>query len=215
MGLSGVGKSTTLRCIIGLQKPTSGNVYVFGKNIVHSNEAQMNELRRRISMVFQQPALFDSMTVGDNVAFPLRERRQHREEEIQRIVAEKLKLVDLDEMEHLFPAQLSGGMQKRVSIARAITTDPELILYDEPTSGLDPIISSVINEMARNLQRKLKATSIVVTHDLHSATTIADSIAFLFAGGIVWQGTPEEFKNSNNAYVEQFRNGSTRGPIQV
>jgi len=215
MGLSGVGKSTTLRCIIGLQRPTSGEIYVFGKDILHMREGELNHLRRRLSMVFQMPALFDSMTVGDNVAFPLREHGHLPEEEIQRIVADRLRRVDLEGMEYLYPSQLSGGMQKRASIARAICTDPELILYDEPTTGLDPIISSVINEMVRNLQQALGATSIVVTHDLNSAYTIADRIAFLFEGRIVEQGTPDEFQNSTNPYVVQFREGKTHGPIKV
>ena len=219
MGLSGVGKSTTLRCIMGLQKPSSGGIFIFGKNVLQMKEREMDAMRLNIAMVFQMPALFDSMTVGENVGFGLREHglkgQRLPEEEIERVVTEKLKLVDLEGMEHMFPSQLSGGMQKRASIARAITIDPDLILYDEPTTGLDPVISNVINELIRSLQKRLGSTSIVVTHDLHSAYTIATRIAFLFEGEIIEEGTPDEFQKSTNPYVVQFREGRTHGPIKV
>jgi phospholipid/cholesterol/gamma-HCH transport system ATP-binding protein len=153
--------------------------------------------------------------VGDNVAFALREHSGLGEEEIQRIVSEKLSLVDLEGMEHLFPVQLSGGMQKRAGVARALATGAEILLYDEPTTGLDPIISNVINNLIRGLQRQMGVTSIVITHDLSSAYTIADQIAFLYDGNIVEKGTPEAFQKSTNPYVVQFREGSVTGPIEV
>lgn len=215
MGLSGVGKSTLIKSIMGFVKPSSGQIEVLGEDIGKLSEAEFNELRMRIGMVFQSPALFDSMTIGDNVAFPLKEHTRKPVEEIQRVVSEKLSLVDLEGMEHLLPSQLSGGMQKRASIARAIVTEAEIILYDEPTSGLDPIISSVINGLITDLQKRLNVTSVVITHDLGSAYAIADQIAFLYNGQILEKGTPEEFKNSTNPYVVQFREGSVVGPIKV
>jgi phospholipid/cholesterol/gamma-HCH transport system ATP-binding protein len=220
MGLSGVGKSTTLRCLMGFQHANEGDIHLFGQ-LIHSNGREMikgkdmDRLRRRIGMVFQQPALFDSMTVGDNVAFGLREQQHLSEEEILRRVAENLRIVDLEGLEHLYPSQMSGGMQKRASIARAICTEPELLLYDEPTTGLDPIISNVINELILSLQRRLGASAIVVTHDLHSAYTIATRIAFLYEGKIVEEGPPDQFQKSTNPYVVQFREGNTHGPIKV
>lgn len=215
MGLSGVGKSTLIRSIIGLVTPVSGEVIIDGKNILHLSEAEFNEIRVRIGMVFQSPALFDSMTIGDNVAFPLREHRNMSEEEIQRAVSEKLSLVDLEGMEHLLPSQLSGGMQKRASIARAVAADAEILLYDEPTTGLDPIICNVINNLIAGLQKQMGVTSIVITHDLNSAYQVADEIAFLYSGEIVEKGTPEQFQKSSNPYVVQFREGSVNGPIKV
>jgi phospholipid/cholesterol/gamma-HCH transport system ATP-binding protein len=215
MGLSGVGKSTLVKSIMGFVTPQSGSIRVLGHDITTLDEKAFNQLRMRLGMVFQSPALFDSMTIGDNVAFSLREHERASEEEIQRIVTEHLSLVDLEGMEHLFPNQLSGGMQKRASIARAICTGAEVLLYDEPTTGLDPIISNVINDLIKGLQQRLQATSVVITHDLNSAYRIADQIAFLYNGNIVEKGTPEEFKNSTNPYVVQFREGSTVGPIHV
>lgn len=215
MGLSGVGKSTLIRSIIGLVEPLSGEIRVNGKDVLNISESQLNEIRVKVGMVFQSAALFDSMTIGDNVAFPLREHSDMSEEEIQRVVSEKLSLVDLEGMEHLFPSQLSGGMQKRASIARALATGAEILLYDEPTTGLDPIISTVINNLITGLQRQMQVTSLVITHDLKSAYTIADQIAFLYNGQIVEKGTPEQFQNSKNPYVVQFREGSVSGPIDV
>lgn len=215
MGLSGAGKSTLIRSMIGLVKPVSGEIQIYGKDVLHLPEAQLNQIRVKMGMVFQSAALFDSMTIGDNVAFALREHTTTKEEEIQRIVSEKLSLVDLEGMEHMFPSQLSGGMQKRASIARALATGAEILLYDEPTTGLDPIISNVINNLIRGLQRQMGVTSLVITHDLNSAYTIADQIAFLYNGDIVEKGTPEQFQKSTNPYVVQFREGSVSGPIKV
>lgn len=215
MGLSGAGKSTLIRSIIGLVKPVSGEIFIDGKDILHLPEAQLNEIRVKIGMVFQSAALFDSMTVGDNVAFPLREHTTMTEEEIQKIVSEKLSLVDLEGMEHLFPSQLSGGMQKRAGVARALATGADILLYDEPTSGLDPIISNVINNLIRGLQRQMGVTSLVITHDLNSAYAIGDQVALLYNGDIVEKGTPEQFQKSTNPYVVQFREGGVSGPIDV
>lgn len=215
MGLSGVGKSTLIRSIVGLVRPVSGEIVIKGRDILHLPEAELNEIRVKVGMVFQSPALFDSFTVGDNVAFPLREHSRLPEEEIQRIVSEKLSLVDLEGMEHLLPSQLSGGMQKRASIARALATGAEILLYDEPTTGLDPIISNVINHLIRGLQSQMGVTSLVITHDLATAYTVADEIAFLYSGEIVEKGTPQQFQNSSNPYVVQFREGSVNGPIKV
>ena len=215
MGLSGTGKSTTLRSIAGLLKPNSGEVLVNGKSIPHMTDRELELLRRRIGFCFQHGALFDSMTVGENVAFGLREHTKLPEEELQRIVAEKLSIVDLEGMEHLYPSQLSGGMQKRASFARTIATDPDIVLYDEPTTGLDPIISRVINELILDLQRRLKATSLVITHDLKGAYLIATKIIMLHQGMPVFFGTPKEFQETDDPYVVQFREGEMKGPIRV
>lgn len=215
MGLSGTGKSTTLRSIAGLLKPTGGEVSVNGNSIPDLNQKDLERLRRRIGFCFQHGALFDSMTIGDNVAFGLREHTKLPEEEIQRIVAEKLSIVDLEGMEHLYPSQLSGGMQKRASFARTIATDPDIVLYDEPTTGLDPIISRVINELILDLQKRLKATSLVITHDLKGAYLIATKIIMLHQGLPVFFGTPKEFQETDDPHVVQFREGEMEGPIRV
>lgn len=215
MGLSGTGKSTTLRSIAGLLTPTSGEVLVNGHSIPNLKPFELETLRRRIGFCFQHGALFDSMTVGQNVAFGLREHTKLPEEEIQRIVAEKLSIVDLEGMEHMYPSQLSGGMQKRASFARTIATDPDIVLYDEPTTGLDPIISRVINELILDLQRRLKATSIVITHDLKGAYLIADKIMMIHQGLPVFLGSPKEFQTTDDPHVVQFREGEMVGPIRV
>lgn len=215
MGLSGVGKSTLIRSVVGLVKPYSGQILLEGRDMVRLSESELNEVRVKIGMVFQFGALFDSMTIGDNVAFPLREHQRYSEEEIQRIVTQNLAVVDLEGMEHLYPSQLSGGMQKRASIARAVATGAGIILYDEPTTGLDPIISNVINDLIRSLQQQLSVTSVVITHDLASAYRIADRIAFIYNGEIIEKGTPAEFQKSDNPFVVQFREGRVAGPIRV
>ena len=215
MGLSGTGKSTTLRSIAGLLRPSGGEVSVNGRSVLHLSSQEMEVLRRRIGFCFQHGALFDSMTIGENVAFGLREHTKLPEEEIQRIVAEKLSIVDLEGMEHMYPSQLSGGMQKRASFARTIATDPDIVLYDEPTTGLDPIISRVINELILDLQRRLNATSLVITHDLKGAYLIATKIIMLHDGLPVFFGTPEEFQSTDDPKVIQFREGEMEGPIRV
>ncbi len=215
MGLSGTGKSTTVRALAGLLKPTSGEVKINGNSIPDMDPKDLEKLRQRIGFCFQHGALFDSMTIGENVAFGLREHTKLSEEELQSIVAEKLSIVDLEGMEHRYPSQLSGGMQKRASFARTIATDPDIVLYDEPTTGLDPIITRVINELILDLQRRLNATSIVITHDLKGAYLIADKILMIHQGRAVFYGTPKEFQDTDDPHVVQFREGEMEGPIRV
>lgn len=212
LGASGSGKSTLLKLIIGLLKPTSGEVMVNGKDMARLNEAELNHERRHMGFVFQYSALFDSMTVKENVAFGLRMHTKMSEEEIDRIVKEKLHLVGLDGIENLMPSSLSGGMKKRVSLARAIALEPEIILYDEPTAGLDPIRSTDISLLIKHTQKVLHATSVVVTHDLKSAEMIADRMAFLYKGSFLAIGKPEELKQSPDPRVRQFMEGLPSDP---
>lgn len=212
LGASGSGKSTLLKLIIGLLKPTSGEVMVNGKDMARLSEAKLNHERRHMGFVFQYSALFDSMTVKENVAFGLRMHTKMSEEEIDRIVKEKLHLVGLDGIENLMPSSLSGGMKKRVSLARAIALEPEIILYDEPTAGLDPIRSTDISLLIKHTQKVLHATSVVVTHDLKSAEMIADRMAFLYKGSFLAIGKPEELKQSPDPRVRQFMEGLPSDP---
>ncbi len=207
LGASGSGKSTILKLIIGLFKPTSGEVLVAGKDITKLSETELTEERRHMGMVFQYSALFDSMNVKENVAFGLRMHTKLSEEAIDRVVKEKLHLVGLDGTEDLMPANLSGGMKKRVSLARAIALEPEIILYDEPTAGLDPIRATDISLLIKHTQKALHATSVVVTHDLKSAELIADRMAFLHEGAFLAIGKPEELYASTDERVKQFMNG--------
>jgi phospholipid/cholesterol/gamma-HCH transport system ATP-binding protein len=212
LGASGSGKSTLLKIIIGLLKPTSGKVLVDGKDVTAMDEDAMNQERIHMGMVFQYSALFDSMNVKENVAFGLRQHTKLSEEEIDRIVKEKLHLVGLDGIENLMPANLSGGMKKRVSLARAIALDPDIILYDEPTAGLDPIRSTDISCLIRQTQRLMHATSVVVTHDLKSAYAIADRLAFLYEGKFLFIGTAEQIKQCPDPRVQQFIQGKSSIP---
>lgn len=212
LGASGSGKSTLLKLIIGLLKPTSGEVMVNGKDMARLSEAELNQERRHMGFVFQYSALFDSMTVKENVAFGLRMHTKMSEGEIDRIVKEKLHLVGLDGIENLMPSSLSGGMKKRVSLARAIALEPEIILYDEPTAGLDPIRSTDISLLIKHTQKVLHATSVVVTHDLKSAEMIADRMAFLYKGSFLAIGKPEELKQSPDPRVRQFMEGLPSDP---
>lgn len=207
LGASGSGKSTILRLLIGLQKPQSGTVCIDGQDITAYSEDEMNQIRRRMGMVFQYSALFDSMTVGENVAFGLRQHTHCGEEEIRSIVTEKLHLVGLDRIENMMPNDLSGGMKKRVSLARAIALDPTVILYDEPTAGLDPLRCMDINRLIVNMQRHLKATSIVVTHDMDSAFYVADRLAMLQDGKFLAIAPKEEFLHCENQQVQLFIHG--------
>ena len=207
LGGSGSGKSTLLKLIIGLLKPSEGTVRVDGKNISLMTEEELNKERRHMAMVFQYSALFDSMSVGDNVAFGLRMHTNMSEEEIKKVVDEKLHLVGLDGISHLMPANLSGGMKKRVGLARAITLNQDIILYDEPTAGLDPIRSTDISLLIKKMQNELHATSIVVTHDLKSANMVADRMAFLYEGSFLLIGTPGELYDSSDKRIQQFMNG--------
>lgn len=204
LGGSGSGKSTLLRLIIGLQRPTSGQIIVDGVDITTLSEEEFNKVRQKMGMVFQYSALFDSMSVGENVAFGLREHTDLSDDKIQHIVDERLGWVGLSGYESYMPNELSGGMKKRVSLARAIALDPTLILYDEPSSGLDPITSGTISMLIRGMQERLGCTSIVVTHDMQSAFYVADRIALLDKGKFIDVSKTEDFKNSPNPKVQQF-----------
>lgn len=212
LGASGSGKSTLLKLIIGLLTPTSGEVLVDGKDMGRLSEEELNKARRNMGFVFQYSALFDSMNVKENVAFGLRMHTKLPEEEIDRIVKEKLHLVGLDGIESLMPSSLSGGMKKRVSLARAIALEPKIILYDEPTAGLDPIRSTDISLLIKYTQKALHATSVVVTHDLKSAEMIADRMAFLYKGSFLAIGRPEDLKASEDERVRQFMEGLPSDP---
>ena len=215
MGRSGTGKSVLLKHIIGLMKPDAGSVEVDGVDIVGLNEHDLNEIRKRFGMLFQGSALFDSMTVGENVGLALHEHLRLDPREIQRRVAERLEWVGLKGVENMKPASLSGGMRKRVGLARAIAMDPQYILYDEPTTGLDPILADAISELIRSLQRRLGVTSIVVTHDMAAAYKVADRMAMLDGGRIVFKGTPEETRGTRDPLVRQFVEGSSEGPVHA
>ena len=207
IGASGSGKSTLLKLMIGLEKPTSGEIWIKDKEISGLNEEELDEIRLNMGMVFQYSALFDSMTVADNVAFGLREHSTKSEDEINRIVEEKLDTVDLKEFGGYMPNELSGGMKKRVSLARAIAFEPEIIFYDEPTSGLDPIMAGKIDNLIKYTQKKMNVTSIVVTHDINSAYYIADRIAMIYEGEIIILGDAETIKNSHDKRVQEFISG--------
>ncbi len=213
MGQSGSGKSTILRLILGILHPDEGEVFFKQFEITRLRRRKLQQVRRHIGMVYQYSALLSSRTVRDNVALPLEELTDKRRAEIDEIVDEKLSLVGMQEAKDRLPSELSGGMRKRVSLARALVLEPELILFDEPTAGLDPVISSVIDELIINLTEKSKVTSVIVTHEMASAFRIGTRMAMLYQGKIIEDGTPEEFRNSTNPVVAQFLSGSTEGPI--
>ena len=214
MGGSGCGKSTFLRHLIGTLKPDTGKVYLLGKELSTMDEDEMDKLKKRIGMCFQSAALFDSMTVGENVSLPLREHTKLEKSVIDIVVKMKLELVGLRGFEDLMPSQLSGGMRKRVGLARAIAMDPEIIFYDEPTAGLDPIVAGVIDKLILDLSKKLSITSVVVTHDMKSVFSIADRVAMLYEGKVLEVGTPDEIRKSKSEMVQQFISGSPDGPIR-
>lgn len=214
MGGSGCGKSTLLRHMIGNIKPTSGRTVLLGEDITDLCGSELDNVRKRIGMSFQSSALFDSMTVGENVSLPIREHTKLDKNVIEIMVKMKLELVGLRDFENLLPSELSGGMKKRVGLARAIALDPEIVFYDEPTAGLDPIVSAVIDKLIIDLSQKLSITSIVVTHDMQSVMAVADRIAMLYEGKVLEVGTPDEIKNSKNEIVQQFIHGSFDGPIK-
>lgn len=214
MGGSGCGKSTLLRHMIGNLKPTSGRVALLGEDITDLYTSELDDVRKKIGMSFQSSALFDSMTVGENVSLPLREHTKLSKSVIDIIVTMKLELVGLRGFEGLMPSELSGGMKKRVGLARAIAMDPQIIFYDEPTAGLDPIVAAVIDKLIIDLSKKLSVTSVVVTHDMKSVMTVGDRIAMLYEGKILEVGTPDEIKNSSNEMVQQFIKGRHDGPIR-
>jgi phospholipid/cholesterol/gamma-HCH transport system ATP-binding protein len=216
IGRSGVGKSTILRLMAGLMRPDSGEVFVEGQEIESLTEEGLNEMRKKMGVVFQSAALFDSLTVFENVAFRLlRDFKMPRPRAVE-VVEKKLELVGLqgDILGHR-PSQLSGGMRKRVGLARAIAVEPEIILYDEPTSGLDPVTSEAINDLILDMQKKLGVTSVVVTHDMHSAYKVANRIAMIYDGRIIGQGSPDQMKNSDDPYVHQFVTGGVKGPMPI
>jgi len=213
IGRSGCGKSVLLRHIIGLLKPDSGKVWVDGQDITILDEKSLDSLRLRMSMVFQESALFDSLDVGENVGFALIEHQHLKKEEIDERVRESLAMVGLIGVERLMPAELSGGMKKRVALARAICIKPQIILYDEPTTGVDPITAGVINELIRALHDQLEVTSIAVTHDMKSAYRIADRIAMLYQGKIITYGSPDEVRHTTDPVVHQFIHALAAGPI--
>ena len=208
LGGSGTGKSVTLRHMLGLEAPDSGRVIVEEEDITDLPEEELYRVRKKFGMLFQSGALFDSMTVFENVAFPLREHTEMSEEEIARAVREKLELVNLPNTENLMPVDLSGGMRKRVGLARSIVLDPKMILYDEPTTGLDPITAQKINELIIDLQSKLNVTSVVVTHDIQSAFSVGDRIAFLHRGTFEWVGTMEQARDADDEMLREFLKAS-------
>lgn len=215
IGRSGGGKSVLLKHIIGLIKPDRGQVLIDGADIIGLSEKEINEVRKKFGMLFQEAALFDSMTVGENVAFPLREQTKLKETEIRQIVADRLHAVGLSGVEGKMPAELSGGMRKRVGLARAIALHPQIVLFDEPTTGLDPVMTEAINQLIINTQKEFNLTCVVISHDIQSIFRIAHKIAMLYEGRIIAYGTPEEIRASENPVVKQFLSGSTDGPIQV
>lgn len=210
IGPSGSGKSTLLRTMIGLVKPTKGSIKIFGEDITDLKEEKLNKIRRKMSMSFQEGALFDSLSVYENVAFPLRYNTTLKENQIKEIVKEKLQLVKMEGTEHLFPSQLSGGMQRRIGLARALALSPEIILYDEPTTGLDPIIANTISDLILELKNKLNVTSVIVTHDIDTVFKVATRVGMLYQNTLVDIGTPDEVKNSKEEFVYNFIKGKVQ-----
>ena len=215
MGGSGCGKSTLLRHMIGSMKPTSGSVKLFGEEITSMRERELERVRLRFGMLFQSGALLASLTVGENVALPLLQHTDKSPDEIEEIVKQKLQMVGLTGFEDLRPDEISGGMKKRVGLARALALDPELLFSDEPTSGLDPIMTAVVDELTLKLTHGSHMTAVVVSHDMTSAFRIATRMIMLGHGGIVAQGTPDEIRNSPNPEVQQFIHGKPDGPIPL
>lgn len=213
IGGSGQGKSVLLKHVMRLMKADRGEVYVQGNPIMSLEQRELYDLRRKMGMVFQESALFDSMTVLDNVAFALRMHTSLSEKEIVMEAREKLAMVGLRDVEKKFPSEISGGMKKRVGIARAIALAPEILLYDEPTTGLDPVLSSAIDELILKMQSDLSVTSIVITHDMKSAMKIANRVLFLFQGEIRFLGSPQDLVESDDPVLSQFVKGETQGPI--
>jgi phospholipid/cholesterol/gamma-HCH transport system ATP-binding protein len=213
VGGSGVGKSVTLKHIIGLMKPDRGKIVIDGQDIGAMKPVELNRFRRKFGMSFQEGALFDSMSVFENIAFPLRRHTKDTEQEIRERVDECLELVHLPGVASKRPSELSGGMRRRVGFARAISLKPEILLFDEPTTGLDPVISDVIAELIVEMDRTLNTTTVTITHDMKVAFKIADRVAMLYKGRIVEEGTPEVFQQSANPIVQQFIEGRAEGPL--
>jgi phospholipid/cholesterol/gamma-HCH transport system ATP-binding protein len=213
IGQSGSGKSVLLKHIMGMMRPDSGRILVDGVDISGLGDDALQNVLRRFGMLFQGAALFDSLTVAENVAFGLRRYTRHTRREIRGLVAESLAKVGLQDIEHLMPHELSGGMRKRVGLARAIAYDPEVILYDEPSTGIDPIRADAINDLIIRMRERMRVTSVVITHDMVSSYKVADRIAMLYDGRIIETGTPAEIQASGNPVVQQFIHGNARGPI--
>ncbi|OHD55329.1 MAG: hypothetical protein A2014_06150 [Spirochaetes bacterium GWF1_49_6] len=214
IGQSGVGKSVTLKIIIGLMEPDEGEVYIMGENMTNASENQWTEKRKHFGMLFQGGALFDSLTVGQNILFSLDHIRHEltEDEKIDKIL-HSLEIVGLPDTEDIMPAELSGGMMKRVALARAIVASPEIVLFDEPTTGLDPIMTANINELIVSVKEKIKTTYIVVTHDIKSAKYVSDRIGMVYKGKLVFLGTAKELENSKDPLIRQFIEGNSQGPI--
>ena len=215
IGRSGSGKSVLIKHIIGLIRPDAGRIFVDGEEICGLSDRDLYRVRRKFGMLFQGAALFDSMTVEENIALGVREHRMFPEAEIHQRVAEKLEMVGLPGIQKMRPAELSGGMKKRVGLARALMMDPEFVLYDEPTTGLDPIMADAINDLIIYCTDHLHVTSIVVTHDMVSAYKVGDRISMLHDGEMIFTGTPEEVRHCDNPIVKQFIEGKAEGPLQV
>lgn len=204
VGSSGTGKSVTLKHMVGLLQPDSGQVLIDGVDMTKARGRELETLREKFGVLFQSGALINWMTVSENIALPLYEKTNMSDSEIQQAVREKLATVNLFDCDNKRPDEISGGMKKRAALARAIINHPQILLYDEPTSGLDPVMSRMIDDLIKDMQRKLKVTSVVVTHDLHSAFSIGDRIAMLYKGEVAEVGTPEAFVNSKHDFVQQF-----------
>jgi len=215
IGRSGGGKSVLLKHLIGLLKPDTGQVLVDDVDITKLNDRDLNEIRKKFGMLFQEAALFDSMNVRENVAFPLREHARMGEKEIREIVADRLRAVGLAGVEEKMPSELSGGMRKRVGLARAIAMHPKIVLFDEPTTGLDPVMTEAINRLIMDTQERYDLTCVVISHDLQSIFKIGHKIAMLYEGQIVAYGAPDDIRSSDNPVIRQFMAGSIEGPIQV
>jgi len=215
IGGSGCGKSVLIKHIVGLLKPDSGDIFIDEKKITGLDENSLSNVQKNFGFLFQGAALFDSLTVADNVAFGLRNLTDKSEDEISEKVKICLSMIGLEGIENMKPSELSGGMKKRVALARAIATDPKYIFYDEPTTGIDPIMADVINDLIIHLQKSLDITSVVVTHDIASAYKISNRIAMLYDGKIIGMGTPDEIKKTENPYIRQFTTGSSVGPIKM
>lgn len=215
IGGSGSGKSVLLKHIIGLLPPDKGEVIIDSTDISHIDEDHLNELRKKFGMLFQSSALFDSMKIWENVGFGLKRHTRIPDSEIKEIAVQKLKMVGLYNIEEEMPSSLSGGMRKRVGLARAIAMEPEILLYDEPTTGLDPITEDVINDLIIKMREELDVTSVTISHNMKSAYKIADTIAMLYNGVIIFRGTPEEIQSTSDPYVRQFIEGSAVGPVVI